>query len=108
MVLRICKWYQTVRLVMTPRLVPSVTFLGQFFKLTYLGHYVLLFVMTSGDLNIDLTQKSVFFTKFVGLSTNYRSLFSVCRYDSCFSRSDRGPKMSPPPPDSEPFRARPE
>ena len=56
----ICKWYETVRQVMARRWVPNVTFLGQILKLTYLGHYVLtmLFVMTSGDLNIDLTQKS--------------------------------------------------
>ena len=53
------KWYQTFRLVMTRRLVTSVTFLCQVFKLTYLGHYVgtMLFATIYGDLNIDLTQK---------------------------------------------------
>ena len=56
MVLKTCKWFQTVRLVMTRRLVPSMTFLRQIFKLTHLGHYVqCFFAMTSGDLNIDLT-----------------------------------------------------
>ena len=60
-----CNWYQNVRLVRTRGLVPSVTFLSQSFKLTYLDHYVptMLFVMTSGDLNIDLTQKCFFFYK---------------------------------------------
>ena len=55
MVLDTCKWYQTVRLVRTRLLIPSVTFLSQSFKLTYIDHYVptMLFVMTSGDLNID-------------------------------------------------------
>ena len=69
----------------------------------------MLFAMTSGDLNIDLTQKKVFSTKVVGLSTIYQMAFAVCRYASWFSRSDGGPKSPPPPPpDSEPFRARPE
>ena len=60
-VLKTRKWYQTVRLVKTRRLVPSVAFLSQFFMLTYLYHYVgmyvltMLFVMSSGDFNIDLT-----------------------------------------------------
>ena len=40
MVLKTCKWDQTVRLVNMHRLVPSATFLGQILKLTYLGHYV--------------------------------------------------------------------
>ena len=40
MVLKACKLYQTVRLVMTRQLVPSVTFLGQILKLTYFGRYV--------------------------------------------------------------------
>ena len=39
MVLNTCKWYQAVRLVMARRLVPSVTFLGQILKLTYLGQH---------------------------------------------------------------------
>ena len=60
MVLKTPKWYQIVRLVMPRRLEPSVTFLDQILKFTYLGHYVrryntMLFVMTSGDLNIELT-----------------------------------------------------
>ena len=58
-VLKTCKWHQTDCLVMTRQLVPSMTFLGQLFKLTYLGHYIpCYFVMISGDLNIDLTRKS--------------------------------------------------
>ena len=71
LVLKTYKWYQTVCLVMTRRLVPNVTFLGQISKLTYLGRYVstMLFVMTIGDLNIDLTQKKI--TKVVDLSTSY-------------------------------------
>ena len=40
MVLKTSKWYQAVRLGRTRRLVPSVTFLSQIFKLTYLDHYV--------------------------------------------------------------------
>ena len=52
------KRYQAVRMVMTRRLVSSITFLGQLLKLTYLGHLVptILFFMTSGDLSIGLTQ----------------------------------------------------
>ena len=42
--LNIYKWYQTVRLVLTRRLISSVTFLGQIFKLTYIGHYVYHFI----------------------------------------------------------------
>ena len=96
-VLKTCKWYQTVRLVKMRRLVPSVTFLGQTLKLSYLDQYVstMLFVMTSGDLNIDLNQ-IFFFTKVVGLSTNYQTPVR------------RGDRKAPPPADSEPFRARPE
>ena len=49
------------------------------------------------------------FTKVVGLSTNYQTPFTVCRYDSLFLRSDGGGgRKAPPPPDSELFRARPE
>ena len=59
MALKTCKWYQTVHLVMTRRLVPNMNFLCQIFKLTYLIHYVPLFVMTSGDLNNDLTQNKI-------------------------------------------------
>ena len=33
---------------------------------------LILIFSTSGDLNIDLTPKVFFFTKVVGLSTNYR------------------------------------
>ena len=58
MVLKTCKWYQTVCLIMTRRLIFSLTFLGQSLKLAYLGHNSILFVMSYGDLNIDLTQKS--------------------------------------------------
>ena len=60
MVLKTCKWYQAVCLVMTRQLVPSMTFQGQTLKLTYLGHYVCTYFMTFGYLNIDLTQKSFF------------------------------------------------
>ena len=77
--------------------------------MTYLGHYVstMLFVMTSCDLNIDLTQKSIF-TKVVDLSMNYQMPFVVCRYSIrvFFFRPDGGPKI--PLPDSDSFRARPE
>ena len=107
MVLKTCKWYPSVRLVMTRRLLSSMTFLGQILKLTYLSRSlcnIMLFVMTSGDLNIDLTQKN--FEKVVGLSTYYQTLLAVCRYDSWFSRSEGGRRG--PPPESEPFRARPE
>ena len=108
MVLKTCKWYQTVRLVMTRRLVPNMTFSGQIFELTYLIHYVpaMLFVMTSGDLNIDLTQKVFFLYKSCSSFNKLSKPYAVCRYDSWFSRSEGGPKG--PPPDIEPFRARPE
>ena len=58
----------------------------------YVCMYVctMLFVMTSGDLNIDLTSTS-FFTKLVSPSTNYQKPFAVCCYDSLFSRSDGEP-----------------
>ena len=56
----------------------------------------MLFVMTAGDLNIDVTQKSFFFTKVVGLLTKYQLPVAVCRYDSWFSRFDAGPKGTPP------------
>ena len=67
----------------------------------------MLFGMTSGDLNIDLTQTS-FFTKAVVLSTNYQTQFAVCCYDSWFSKSKGWAENAPPPPDIEPFSARPE
>ena len=112
-VLNTCKWYQTACLVMTRRLVPTVTFLGQILKFTYLGHYnvctyihTMLLVMNSSDLNIDLTQKK-FHTKVVGLSTNYPTSFAVCRYDSWFSRFDGGRNGPRPIPSlSEPARNR--
>ena len=47
--------YQNDCLVMTRRSVPSMTFLGQIFKLTYLGHCMHCYLLISGDLNIDLT-----------------------------------------------------
>ena len=97
MVLKACKWYHIVRLVMTRQLVSTVTFLGQTLKLTYQDPSTILLIMTSGDLHIDLTKKKVI-TKVVGLSTNYQTPFAVYCYDSWFSRSERGPKrpLSPP------------
>ena len=112
MVLKTCKWYQTVCLVMTRRLVPSMTFQGQTLKLTYLGHYVpcyLLWPLVTSILTWP--NKVFFFTKVVRLSTNYQMSFAVCHRhdDSWFSRSDGGAEKAPtPPPDSEPFRAHPE
>ena len=103
-----CKWYQTARLNMTRRLVPSATFLGQILKSTYIGHYVctMLFAMTSGDFNIDLTQNK-FLTKVVGLLMNHPTPFVVCHYGSWFSRFDgRGGGGEGPLPDCEPIRAR--
>ena len=57
MVLKTCNWYQTVCLVKTRRLVPSVAFLSQIFKLTYLYHYVctMLFAMISALVTSTLT-----------------------------------------------------
>ena len=49
---------------MMHRLVSSVTFLGQILKLayhTYRSLSTILFVITFGDLNIDLTQKKVIY-----------------------------------------------
>ena len=85
MMLKTCKWYQTVCLVMARRLVPSVTLLGQLLKLTYLDHYVctMLFVMTFGDLNIDLTQK-VFYNSCRSFNELSAAPFVVCRYNSFF------------------------
>ena len=51
----------------------------------------MLFVMISGDLNIDLTKKKIF-TKILVLSTNYQTPFAVCRYDSWFSGFEGGEK----------------
>ena len=65
----------------------------------------MLFVMTSGDLNIDLTQKKVVYKSCKSFNELSNAL-AVCRYDSCFSSSDGGQKR--PPPNSESFRARPE
>ena len=66
--------------------------------------------MAFGDLNIDLT---LFFTKVVGLSTNYQMPFAICHChaDSWFSRSDGGAEKLPPshppiPSLSEPARNR--
>ena len=96
MVLKTSKWYQTVRLVMTRRM--SIATLYDLPKSTF--HVALsrtlrtmLFVMTSGDLNIDLIQ--FFSTKVVVLSTNYQAPFAVCRYDSWFLISEGGPKRPP-------------
>ena len=44
----------------------------------------MLFAMTSGDLNSNLTPKSFFFTKVVYFQMNYPTPFVVCRFDSCF------------------------
>ena len=68
----------------------------------------MLFVMTSGELNIDLTKKKKN-AKVVSLSTNYQTPFAVCRYDSWFSRSDGGGvkrPLRPFPSLSEPARNR--
>ena len=54
--------------------------------------------------NIDLIQKS-FFTKVLGLLTNFPTPFAVCPYDSWFSIFDGGGAKGCPP-DSKPFRAR--
>ena len=81
MVLKTCKWYQIACLVITRWLVPSLFFLGQILKFTYLSSLLctMLFVMTSGELNIDLTQKK-FHTKVVGFPMNYSTPFAVCWY----------------------------
>ena len=70
------------RLNMTRRLVPGVTFLGHILKLTYLDSRSLctmLFVVTSGDLNVDLTQNK-FLKKVVGLPANYPTPFAAFRF----------------------------
>ena len=59
--------------------------------------------MTSGELNIDLTQKKN--TKAVGLSMNYQMPFTVCRSDSWFFISEGGSKVPHPIPNlSAPVR----
>ena len=63
----------------------------------------ILFLTTSGDLNIYLIK--TLFTKLVGLSANHQAPFAFCRHDSWFQDLKGGRKA---PPDSEPFRARPE
>ena len=47
--------------------------------------------MTSGDLNIDLTQKKVVYKSCKSFNELSNAL-AVCRYDSCFSSSDEGQK----------------
>ena len=60
MVFKTHDWYQTVRLDMTSRFVPKVIILGKKVGLSW-PLYTMLFVMTSGNLNIDLTQKKLFY-----------------------------------------------
>ena len=60
MVLNSCKWYQTVRLVMTRRLVSTIQrdLPKSNFEVDLSSSLsTILFLMTSGDLNVDLTQK---------------------------------------------------
>ena len=88
--LKICKWYQTVCLVMTRWLVPTTQRdLPRSNLKVDLSRSLstISFFMTSDELNIDLAQRK-FFTKVVGLSTNYQMPFTICRSDSWFSRSD--------------------
>ena len=54
----------------------------------------ILFLMASGDLNINLIQ--TVFTKFVGLSTSHQTPFTVCHFDLWFSRPEGGPKRPLP------------
>ena len=105
MVLKTRKWYQTHRLVKTRRLVPSVTILGQIFKLTYLIQYVPCYLLR--PLVTSIFTWPNFFTKVVDLSTNYQMLLAVCRYDLWLSSSDGGPERPRPIPSlSEPARNR--
>ena len=68
----------------------------------------MLFVMTSGDLNIDLTQKVFFLQKLQFFQRAIKRRFAVCRYDSFFFRSEGEPKRFPRPISrlSEPTRNR--
>ena len=111
MVLKTSKWYQTVCLVMTRRMS-----IGTQHDLPRSNFHVdlsrtlltMLFVMTSGDLNIDLTQKSFFYkscSAFNELSN------AVCRLSLrlvFFFRSEGEPKRFPRPISrlSEPARNR--
>ena len=90
---------------MARRLVSSVTFLGQILKLTYVSRPLstILFVMTSGDLNIDLTQKSALQKLYVFQGAIKRHLLFVATIRG-FRYLTGGAKR--PPPYSEPFRAR--
>ena len=65
----------------------------------------ILFVMTSGDLNNDLTRNSFLYKSYRSFN-EISNAVCLCRYNSCFSRSDGGQKG--PSPYSEPLRARPE
>ena len=58
--MKTCKWYQTIRLIMTRRLVCTQDGLPKSNVQVDLSNTLctMSFVMTSGDLNIDLTQKS--------------------------------------------------
>ena len=81
---------------------PRSNFEGNLYRLLC----TMLFVMTSGDLNIDLTQQTLLI-KVVGLPTSYPLPFAVCRYDSCFRDLTWGRKGPRPIPSiSEPARNR--
>ena len=53
--------------------------------------------MTSGDLNIGLTEKKKLFTKCVGLSTIYQTPFAVCRRGGGRKGPGPIPNLSEPP-----------
>ena len=48
----------------------------------------------------------MFLVKNVDLVEAHPTPFTVCRYDTWFSRYDGGADKAPPPPEIEPFRAR--
>ena len=98
MVLKTSKWYQTVRLVMSCRIsigtqhdLPRSNFHVELSRTLR----IMLFVMTSGDLNIDLTKKKLFYKSY-SFSTNYQTPFEVCRYNSCFLYLKGGKKAPCP------------
>ena len=64
----------------------SLSFLVQkWYKLKFPRHFIL---MTSGDLNIDLTRKN--YVKVVDLWQIYPTPFAACQSDACFFRFDGG------------------
>ena len=103
MVIRTCKWYQTVRLVMTRQLVPSVTFLGQILKLTYLGHYVPCYLLWP-LVPQYWPNKKVLYKSCRSYNELKLRLPFVATIRGFRDLTVRRPKR--PPHDSEPFRAR--